>query len=108
MRNTLSRLNRMAAGMALIGIIVLSPQSASVAQETSTSKLDSIVGAVVSVDQLSRSASVKTDPGAVSLILTDENTSCLRIPAGERSLAKAGVIQFSAIAIGDRLRGPVP
>src|ERR1043166_845575 len=105
MRNTLTRLNRMAAGMALIAIIVLNPQSASVAQETSTSKLDSIVGAVVSVDQLSRSASVKTDAGAVSLILTDENTACLRIPAGERSLAKAVAIQFSDIAVGDRVLG---
>lgn len=101
----MTRMNRIFVWLLAIAIIALNVQTVSVAQETSTSKLDSIIGAVISVDQSSRGASIKTDAGVVSLVLTDENTACLRIPAGEKSLAKGIAIRFSDIAVGDRVLG---
>ena len=72
------------------------------AQQRST---ESVVGAVIAIDKDTRSATVKTDNGAVLAVKTDEQTACLRIPAGEKTLAKAVPIQFADIAVGDRVLG---
>ena len=66
-------------------------------------KIESVIGAIVEIDTTARSAKIKTDAGAVIAIKVDENTVCLRIPAGEKNLAKAVAIQFADIAVGDRV-----
>src|SRR5216684_1522294 len=72
------------------------------AQQRST---ESVVGAVIEIVKNTRSVTVKTDNGAVVAVRTDEQTACLRIPAGEKTLARAVPIQFADIAVGDRLLG---
>jgi hypothetical protein len=68
-------------------------------------KVESVIGAIVEIDPNARSAAIKTDAGAVVAIKADENTVCLRIPAGEKTLAKAVAIQFADLAVGDRVLG---
>ena len=58
-------------------------------------KAESVIGAIVSIDANNRSAILKTDAGTSIAVKTDENTVCLRIPAGEKTLAKATPIQFA-------------
>jgi hypothetical protein len=65
--------------------------------------VESVIGAIVEIDANARSATIKTDGGAVIAIKADENTVCLRIPAGEKTLAKAVAIQFADVAVGDRI-----
>src|SRR5438132_12423687 len=77
--------------------------STTITAQQQTAKLDSVVGAVVAINSASRSATIKSDAGAVTIIQTDDHTICLRIPAGEKSLAKANSIKFSEIAVGDRV-----
>jgi hypothetical protein len=66
---------------------------------------DSVVGVIVGIDSNARRATIKTDAGALVAIKADDNTACLRIPAGEKTLAKAVAIQFVDIAVGDRVLG---
>ena len=66
-------------------------------------KVESVVGAVADIDKSSKRATIKTDAGDVITLKTDDNTVCLRIPAGEKTLSKAAPIQFSDITIGDRI-----
>jgi len=68
-------------------------------------QVDSVIGAIVEIDRNAGSAAIKTDAGAVVAIKADENTVCLRIPAGEKTLAKAVAIQFADLAVGDRVLG---
>jgi hypothetical protein len=68
-------------------------------------KAESVIGAIVEIDLNTRSATIKTDAGAMVTIKADENTVCLRIPAGEKTLAKAVSIQFADLAVGDRVLG---
>jgi hypothetical protein len=72
------------------------------AQQRST---ESIVGAVIEIDKNTKSVTVKPDNGAVVAVKTDEQTACLRIPAGEKTLARAVPIHFADIAVGDRVLG---
>ena len=66
-------------------------------------KVESVVGAVVDIDKSSKRATIKTDAGETITVKTDDNSVCLRIPAGERTLSKAVPIQFADITIGDRI-----
>jgi hypothetical protein len=66
-------------------------------------KLESVVGAIASIDSRAKTATIKTDAGAEIALKADENTVCLRIPAGEKTLAKATPIQFAEISAGDRI-----
>src|SRR5258708_18100817 len=68
-------------------------------------KAESIIGAIAAIDPNTKSATIKTDAGAMVAVKADENTVCLRIPAGEKTLAKAAPIQFADIAVGDRVLG---
>src|SRR5712671_2544511 len=68
-------------------------------------KAESVIGAIVEIDPNTRSATIKTDAGAMIAVKADENTVCLRIPAGEKTLAKATPIQFTDIRTGDRVLG---
>src|SRR5438128_1974025 len=66
-------------------------------------KVESVVGAVADVDKNSKRVTIKTDSGEVITLKTDDNTVCLRMPAGEKTLSKAVPIQFADITIGDRI-----
>src|SRR6266852_5474288 len=66
---------------------------------------ESVIGAIVEIDSNTRSATIKTDAGAMVAVKADENTVCLRSPGGEKTLAKAIPIQFADIGVGDRVLG---
>jgi hypothetical protein len=66
-------------------------------------KAESVVGAIAAIDLTNRTATIKTDSGASLVIKTDDNTACLRIPAGEKSLSNAVPIKFAEIAVADRI-----
>ena len=67
--------------------------------------VESVVGTVTDIDKNARSATIKTDAGTVVSVKTDSNSVYLRIPANEKTLAKAVSIQFGDIAVGDRVLG---
>jgi len=66
-------------------------------------KVESVVGAVADIDKSSKRATIKTDTGETITVKTDDNSVCLRLPAGEKTLSKAVPIQFAEITIGDRI-----
>jgi hypothetical protein len=79
--------------------IALTPLNSSLAQE----KVDSVVGAVTDIDKANKKVMLKTDAGVVLSIQTNDDTVCLRLPAGERTLSKATATRFDEIAINDRI-----
>ena len=62
-------------------------------------KVESVVGAVADIDKSSKRATIKTDAGEMITVKTDDNTVCLRIPAGEKTLSKAAPIQFADVTV---------
>src|SRR5436190_14586321 len=66
-------------------------------------KLDSLVGAIAEVDKTGHTLTLKTDAGESVKLTTDAATTCVRIPAGERTLSKAEPIKFDDISIADRV-----
>jgi hypothetical protein len=87
--------------VATVFVLRCAPEATARVQE----KAESVIGAIVEIDPNTRSATIKTDAGAMVAVKTDENTVCLRLPAGEKTLAKAAPIQFAEIAVGDRVLG---
>jgi hypothetical protein len=85
----------------LTTLVLFSSRDAARAQQ----KAESVVGVVTAIDVNSNSATIKTDAGASLLVKTENNTTCLRIPAGEKSLSNAVPIKFAEIAVGDRILG---
>jgi hypothetical protein len=84
----------------LAAVIALGTGAVCAAQQ---STVESVVGTVTNIDKNGRSAAIKTDTGAVVTLKTDDDTICLRIPANEKTLAKAVPIQFTEITVGDRV-----
>ena len=90
-------------------MLVVSMIAAAVALATSAicsaqqNAVESLVGTVTDIDKNGASATIKTDTGTVVTLKTDDSTICLRIPANEKTLAKAVSIQFTEIAVGDRV-----
>src|SRR5262245_61599957 len=82
--------------------IVFVTAAAAVFSQT-TPKVESVIGLIVTIDANAQSATIKTDAGSSVEIKADANTACLRIPAGEKTLAKAAPIQFAEIVAGDRV-----
>lgn len=72
---------------------------------TQQNAVESVVGTVTGIDKNARNATIKTDTGTVITLKTNDDTVCLRIPANEKTLAKAVPIQFAEIAVGDRMLG---
>lgn len=66
-------------------------------------KVDSVVGAVTNIDLASRTVTLKADSGAAVLLLADEQTIYLRLPAGERTLSKATPTKLEEVAVNDRV-----
>lgn len=102
----------------LIGVLLLSglfggfpPNLISVAsaQEDKNITPNGVIGEVTAIDPASKSMTIKTDAGnSVSISLSDQ-TSYMRVPPGETTLAKATRIAFTDINTGDRVfaRGKV-
>ena len=85
-----------AAAIALVAGAVCTAQQTTV---------ETVVGTITDIDKKDRSATIKTDAGTVVTLKIDGDTVCLRIPANEKTLAKAVSIQFTEIAVGDRVLG---
>jgi len=66
-------------------------------------RVSSVVGAVTDIDKANRKVMLQTEAGLVLSIQTSDDTVCLRLPAGERTLSKATAIKFDEIAISDRV-----
>lgn len=64
-----------------------------------------IVGEVVGVDRGASTLTVKADNGPTVEVKAVDNTVCLRLPAGETTLARAAPIQLADIGVGDRVLG---
>lgn len=64
-----------------------------------------IVGEVVGVDRGASTLTVKADHGPTVEVKAANNTVCLRLPAGETTLARAAPIQLADIGVGDRVLG---
>lgn len=82
--------------------IALSTGAVCAAQQNA---VESVVGTITDIDKNVRSATIKTDNGTVVSVKTDNNSIYLRIPANEKTLAKAVSIQFADLAVGDRVLG---
>jgi hypothetical protein len=95
-----SRLYPLVAALLLI-LLLLS--GAAKAQDSDPKSVASVIGVVIEIDKDAAITKIKTDGGAIVTVKTDAGTICLRIPAGEKTLAKATPIQFADIAVGDRV-----
>jgi hypothetical protein len=91
--------------LSLIVVLLLQLVSAPTRGAAQQSKVDSIIGDVVEMNAANNTARLKTEAGTLFTIKTDDNTVCLRIPAGEKTLTNAVPIKFAEIAVGDRVLG---
>jgi len=91
--------------LSLIVVLLLQLVSASTRGAAQQSKVDNIIGDIVEMNAANNTAKLKTEAGTLFTIKTDDNTVCLRVPAGEKTLANAVPIKFAAIAVGDRVLG---
>ena len=67
------------------------------------SRYVSTIGEVLSIDAAAKQVKVKTDKGEEVTIALEDRTSFLRMPPGEKDLAKAARIELKDISIGDRV-----
>ena len=72
-------------------------------QTNAQDKADSLVGVVSSIDTTNGTLMIKTDAGPAILIQADQNTTYLRLPAGDRTLSKATPTKLAEIVINDRV-----
>jgi hypothetical protein len=77
--------------------------------QTPAAPRNRVIGVVSAVDSAANLLSIKTDAGDVYAISVSPETKLLRLAPGERDLTKAQAIQFTDIAVGDRVlaQGPV-
>jgi hypothetical protein len=68
-----------------------------------------VIGVVSAVDSAANLLSIKTDAGDIYAVSLSPETKLLRLAPGEKDLSKAQVIQFTDIAVGDRVlaQGPL-
>jgi len=89
--------------VAYLGLVVSLAAFVSRANNPVQEKPQSVVGVVAQTDAGKTTLTIRTDSGETVSVQTDNNTSLVRIPAGERTLANAVTIQFSEIKSGDRV-----
>jgi hypothetical protein len=67
------------------------------------------LGVISAIDADAKKLTLKTDAGPEMAVNLDDATAYLRVPVGEKSLAKAEKIEFKSLATGDRIiaRGAV-
>jgi hypothetical protein len=63
----------------------------------------SVVGVVVQTDASRKALTIRSDAGETISVQTNDNTTLVRIPAAERTLANAATVQFTDIRSGDRV-----
>src|SRR5919206_2383632 len=85
----------------ILGLATFVPGASTSLQD----KPQSVVGIVVAVDPSRSQLTVRTDAGDTVSVQADSNTTLVRIPAGQRTLANGVAIQFGDIASGDRVLG---
>lgn len=80
-----------------------------VSAQTPAAPRNRLIGAVSAVDSAANLLSLKTEAGDVYAVSVSPETKMLRLAPGERDLTKAQAIQFTDIAVGDRVlaQGPV-
>lgn len=89
--------------VAYLGVVVSIAAFVSGANNPVQEKPQSVVGVVVQTDGSRKALTIRSDAGETISVQTDGNTTLVRIPAGERTLANAATIQFSDIMSGDRV-----
>jgi hypothetical protein len=62
-----------------------------------------MIGEVFAIDLPLSQLSLKTDTGEMVIVKVSPQTSCLRVPPGEKTLEKAARISLQVIGIGDRV-----
>jgi hypothetical protein len=77
--------------------------------QTPAAPRNRVIGVVSAVDSAANILSIKTDAGDVYAISVSPEAKLLRLAPGEKDLSKAQAIQFTDIAVGDRVlaQGPV-
>jgi hypothetical protein len=77
--------------------------------QTPAAPRNRVIGAVSGVDAAANIVSIKTDAGDVYAVSVSPETKLLRLAPGEKDLSKAQAIQFTDIAVGDRVlaQGPL-
>jgi hypothetical protein len=89
--------------VAYLGVILYITAFVSAASSLAQDKPQSVVGVVVQTDARRKALTIRSDAGETVSVQTDSNTTLVRIPAGERTLANALAIQFGDITSGDRI-----
>src|SRR5271165_1029965 len=96
---------RLACGLALASALPMLPMLAqpALAQATGTTSAQStrIVGSVTAIN--GKSLTIKSDAGATTTVSVNDNARLLRTAPGVKTLAGATPIQFSDLAVGDRV-----
>ena len=82
-------------------IVIGNPSEAQIAERRPAS--ENVIGEVASINKDARILAVRTDQGATIEVKAGDETACLKVPAGETTLAKALPIKFAEIGIGDRV-----
>jgi hypothetical protein len=93
--------------VAYLGLILGLTAFVSGASSSVQDKPQSVVGVVVQTDTARKQLTIRTDAGETVSVQADSNTTLVRIPAGERTLANAVAIQFGDITSGDRVLSSV-
>jgi hypothetical protein len=98
----------MACAIATIALIVgLDTYGQTVAQAATQTETrpaqNRAVGVVTTVDAAGGQVTIKTDEGALVLIITDAKTAILRVPPGETNAENATRIALADISAGDRV-----
>lgn len=86
----------------LIFLLISALVTASQAPD-SGSKPDRMIGEVLAIDLPLGQLSLKTDTGETVTVKISPQTSCLRVPPGEKTLERAARISLQVIGIGDRV-----
>src|SRR4029078_8211881 len=89
--------------VAYLGVVVSIAAFVSEADHPVQEKRQSVVGVVVQTDGRRKALTIRSDAGETISVQTADNTTLIRIPAGEPTLANAATIHFSDIMSGDRV-----
>jgi len=96
---------RLVCGLALavtMPMLAIPPRPAlAQAAGTATAQSTRIVGAVTAID--GKSLTIKSDAGATTTVNVSDSARLLRTAPGVKTLAGATPIQFSDLAVGDRV-----
>ena len=87
-------------------LLALAPAQARQGGEPSRAARQRLVGEVTAVDAGARNVTVRADSGETVTVTTSEQTTYLRMPAGETNLQKGEPATFADVRVGDRVLAP--